>query len=250
MITMKIHILSRPRIQKSVLIIPVMILLITWPAPKLNSEIETVQAAVGKLPPVSVPTPEPTPYLPMEQPAVLPAATIVAAVSGNTQPESLPVLQPAITPPAESKKQPAVKTCDLVECKYYALVIRASKRHQIEPALIAAIIKAESDYDPRAVSHRGAEGLLQLMPPTAAELGVENSFNPEHNINGGVRYYKKLLKRYDGNIELALAAYNAGMQTVKKYKGVPPFKATRQYIKKVLHYYQIYKKTLVAVESA
>ena len=115
---------------------------------------------------------------------------------------------------------------------------------------IAAIIKAESGYNPKAVSHTGARGMMQLMPLTAAELGVENSFNPEHNINGGVRYYKKLLNRYNGNIELALAAYNAGMRTVKKYNGVPPFEATRLYIKKVLHYYQVYKKTLSEIESA
>lgn len=231
--------------RKLVLILPVIAVLITWPAPQHKRGLEAVQAAIGKLP--SVPT-EVLLYQAMDTPPVLSNETLVASVPVDQPPE---IHQAIITaPPANGKEKPEVQNCDMAECKYFALVVRVSKRHQVEPALIAAIIKAESGYNPKAVSHKGARGMMQLMPLTAAELGVENSFNPEHNINGGVRYYKKLLKRYNGNIELALAAYNAGMQTVKKYNGVPPFEATRKYIKKVLHYYQVYKKTLSNIESA
>ena len=231
-------------IRKLVLILPVMTVLTAWPAPQHNSGLDAVQAAIGKMPPVPV---EAFLYQATAAPPVLPDEILVASVPADQPPEIHKAIIPATAPPADGEKQPQVQKCDMIECKYFALVVRVSKRHQVEPALIAAIIKAESGYNPKAVSHKGARGMMQLMPLTAAELGVENSFNPEHNINGGVRYYKKLLKRYNGNIELALAAYNAGMQTVKKYKGVPPFKATHHYIKKVLHYYQVYKKTLLAV---
>jgi len=104
--------------------------------------------------------------------------------------------------------------------------------------LIQAIIKAESNNNPKAVSHRGAEGLMQLMPTTAKSLGVSDTFDPALNIDGGVRYFKKLLDRFDGDVRLALAAYNAGSRYVRKYGGVPPFRATRAYIKKVLHYHR------------
>jgi len=106
--------------------------------------------------------------------------------------------------------------------------------------LVKAIILAESGYNPKAVSKVGARGLMQLMPRTAKWLGVKDSFNPEHNINAGVRYFRKLLNQF-GDVTLALAAYNAGGRNVRKYNGVPPYKATRYYIKKVLEYYHIYK---------
>jgi soluble lytic murein transglycosylase-like protein len=99
---------------------------------------------------------------------------------------------------------------------------------------------AESGYNPRAISKKGAKGLMQLMPGTAQALGVENIFNPEENISGGVRYFKQLVNKF-GDVKLALAAYNAGSKKVRHYQGVPPFKATRHYIKKVFKYYQSYK---------
>jgi soluble lytic murein transglycosylase-like protein len=108
-------------------------------------------------------------------------------------------------------------------------------------ALVKAIIMAESGYNPRAISKRGAKGLMQLMPRTAASLGVKDSFNPEENITGGVKYLKKLLKKFEGNLRLAVAAYNAGVRKVRKYKGIPPFKATRYYVEKVLGYYHYYR---------
>ena len=127
---------------------------------------------------------------------------------------------------------------------FHPIILQAANRYQVDPALIKAIIMAESGYNPRAVSKMGAKGLMQLMPATARALGVEDSFNPEHNINAGVGYFKKLLGQFDGDVRLALAAYNAGTRKVRQYKGIPPFKATRYYITKVFEYYQIYKKQM------
>jgi len=122
-------------------------------------------------------------------------------------------------------------------------VIReASERYKVDHAMIRAIIMAESSYNLMAISKKGAEGLMQLMPNTARELGVTDSFNPTQNIHAGARYFKKLLKRYKGNVRLALAAYNAGIRNVSEYNGIPPFKATHSYIKKVLHYQRYYQK--------
>jgi soluble lytic murein transglycosylase-like protein len=122
------------------------------------------------------------------------------------------------------------------------IIFSASSLYEVDPALIKAIIMAESGFNPKAVSHRGAKGLMQLMPATARSLGVEDIFDPEHNIRGGVQYFKSLLKRYKGNVRLSLAAYNAGIRKVREYKGIPPFKATKSYIEKVLKYYSIYKE--------
>jgi len=122
------------------------------------------------------------------------------------------------------------------------IIQRVAKSYDVDPALVRAIIMAESSYNPRAVSKKGAKGLMQLMPKTAEYLGVEDSFNPEHNINGGVRYFKELLDQFDGDVKLALAAYNAGSRRVREYKGIPPFKATQLYVKKVFEYHQQYKR--------
>ncbi|MBW2192825.1 MAG: lytic transglycosylase domain-containing protein, partial [Deltaproteobacteria bacterium] len=112
---------------------------------------------------------------------------------------------------------------------------------ELYPALIKAIIMAESGYNPRAISKKGAKGLMQLMPRTAEALGVEDSFNPEQNIRGGVKYFKQLVNQFQGDVTLALAAYNAGSKNVRKYQGIPPYKSTQYYIEKVFKYYQIYK---------
>ncbi|MCP4748872.1 MAG: lytic transglycosylase domain-containing protein [Desulfobacteraceae bacterium] len=139
------------------------------------------------------------------------------------------------------KAEPDRKKNDL---PYYEDILRASKAYQVDVVLIRAIIMAESGNNPRAVSYRGAKGLMQLMPTTAKSLGVKDLFNPAHNIDGGVRYFRKLLDRFENNINLALAAYNAGSRYVKKYGGVPPFRATRSYIKKVLKYKNRFQKEL------
>lgn len=127
---------------------------------------------------------------------------------------------------------------------FHPIIVDAASRYQLDPTLIKAVIMAESGYNPKAVSKKGAKGLMQLMPETAEALGVKDSFNPEHNIHGGVRYLSQLVEQFNGNVKLALAAYNAGSRKVKMYRGVPPFKATRYYIKKVFDYQHIYKKLM------
>lgn len=125
---------------------------------------------------------------------------------------------------------------------YYDPYIRAvSKRHGVDFHLVKAVIKAESRFDCRAVSAKGAIGLMQMMPVTVDHMGVSDPFNPKENIEGGVRYLKRLLKIFDNDVKLALAAYNAGPTTVKRYGGVPPYKETRAYLKKVLRFYSEYK---------
>ena len=123
---------------------------------------------------------------------------------------------------------------------FYPIIDKAAIRHNVSPAMVKAIISVESDYNHFAISIKGAMGLMQLMPNTAKELGVENSFNPVQNIYAGVGYFKKLLERFNGDVQLALAAYNAGISAVLKYRGVPPFKDTQHYIKKVLQYHRHY----------
>ena len=123
--------------------------------------------------------------------------------------------------------------------KYDGIILKSSQRHNIDPALVKAVIMTESSMNANAVSKKGAKGLMQLMPETAKSLGVTNGAHPKQNIEAGTRYLKYLIDAYDGNIRIALAAYNAGPGTVNRYKGVPPYKETRSYIKKVLrHYYE------------
>ena len=124
---------------------------------------------------------------------------------------------------------------------FHPIILQEASRHEVDPALIKAIIMCESGYNPNAISKKGAKGLMQLMPLTAQALGVEDAFNPEQNISGGVRYFKQLVNRFDGDVKLALAAYNAGSKKVRHYQGVPPYKATHYYIEKVFKYYELYK---------
>ena len=124
---------------------------------------------------------------------------------------------------------------------YHPIIKKASEQHNLDPALVKAIIMAESSYNPRAVSPKGAVGLMQLMPGTAESLGVANSFNPEQNVFGGTKYLRELIDRFEGDVKLALAAYNVGPAVVIKHNGVPPFKDTLYYVHKVYHYYVFYK---------
>lgn len=121
----------------------------------------------------------------------------------------------------------------LWDSKYNELIVGAARLHDVDAALVSAVIKAESDYNPRIVSHKGARGLMQLMPATAKRFGVTNSFDPAENIYGGTRYLRWLLNKFDGNADLAVAAYNAGEGNVWKYNGVPPFRETVNYINRI-----------------
>lgn len=120
------------------------------------------------------------------------------------------------------------------------VISRFSRQHQLHPALIRAVIKAESDFDPLAVSRAGAIGLMQLMPQTAVRMDVRDLYDPEDNIGGGTKYLRQLLDRFRGNLPLALAAYNAGEHVVDRYRTLPPIDETRQYVRKVLRYYRTF----------
>lgn len=121
---------------------------------------------------------------------------------------------------------------------YHLIIHEAAGRYDVAYDLIRAVIMVESEFNPRAVSRRGARGLMQLMPVTASELDVKNLHDPVENINAGVRYIRSLLDRFDGDVELALAAYNAGPGNVQRYDGIPPYKETHAFIAKVLGYYE------------
>ena len=117
------------------------------------------------------------------------------------------------------------------------IVRDASERHNLDPALVKAVIGTESGWNPKAVSNKGAQGLMQLIPSTAGRMGVNNAFDPAQNVDGGARYLRSLLDRYHGNLEMTLAAYNAGEGAVERFGGVPAYPETRAYVKKVTNSY-------------
>jgi soluble lytic murein transglycosylase-like protein len=124
--------------------------------------------------------------------------------------------------------------------EYEGIITQATQRFNVDPSLVKALIKAESNFDQMAVSHKGAQGLMQLMPPTADAMEVSNPFNPEENIFGGTRYLSLLLKRFGQDKALAIAAYNAGPEVVETYGGVPPFPETESFVAKVLDFHKQY----------
>lgn len=136
---------------------------------------------------------------------------------------------PAVTAPTDVKAEPKLTQADVHE-----LISRAGANHNLDVDLLASVVRAESNGDIRAVSRTGAQGLMQLMPGTAAELGVADSFRADQNINGGTAYLDALLVKYHENLALALAAYNAGPAAVDKYHGVPPYRETRVYVARVI----------------
>jgi soluble lytic murein transglycosylase-like protein len=149
------------------------------------------------------------------------------AIASHTVPEK-------VIPPAPAPAIPKAEPAQSVTVN--ALVDTIARRHNVEPLLVDSVIRVESNYNPNAVSSAGAMGLMQLIPSTAKRFGVSNTFHPEQNIEGGVRYLKYLMQLYGGDERLALAAYNAGEGAVAKYKGIPPYAETQNYV------YQVGKK--------
>lgn len=121
--------------------------------------------------------------------------------------------------------------------RYDRIIKQAARRHGVESSLIKAVIRAESDFDKDAISRKGAQGLMQLMPETAKDLAVRDSFDPKENIPAGVRYLKRQLQNFHNDVPLALAAYNAGENTVRRYGRIPPYKETRTFVDRVLRYW-------------
>jgi len=122
---------------------------------------------------------------------------------------------------------------------YDGVIQRTARKHGLPPALVKAVIRAESNFDPTARSHKGAMGLMQLMPGTARAMGVADPWHAEENVRGGTRYLRSMVNRY-GDVRLALAAYNAGPQAVDRYGDVPPYTETQEYVRRVLAYYRRY----------
>jgi hypothetical protein len=141
-------------------------------------------------------------------------------------------------PPAPASPDPLAKPqtqTTLTPGDLREMLTRAGAEHNLDVDLLASVVKAESDGNARAVSRAGAKGLMQLMPGTAAGLGVQDSFQPEQNVRGGSTYLDSLLTKYHDNLALALAAYNAGPEAVDKYHGIPPYHETRAYVARVIH---------------
>lgn len=140
------------------------------------------------------------------------------------------------------KERPKKAAASKASNRYDAIIKTAAKYHGVAFALVKSIIRVESNFNPKAVSHKGALGLMQIMPENVKDLKIKNPFDPKENIMGGARYFKRMLDRFNGKLSLALAAYNAGPEAVKQYQDIPPYAETENYVKKVLKYYYLYKK--------
>jgi len=155
------------------------------------------------------------------------------------------VVRPRVISGAETEAEPAPLPTGINEA-----VERIASEHSLPPQLIHSVIKVESNYNPYAVSVKGAQGLMQLIPDTAHRFGVRDAFNPVENIQGGAKYLRYLLDLYDGNYPLALAAYNAGEAAVAKYGGIPPYAETQNYVTQVRRQLEIAKKAAAAKPQA
>ena len=133
-----------------------------------------------------------------------------------------------------SASSPAPLTSSNHPSAYVDIINTACGRHGVDPALVHALVKVESDFNPYALSRKGAMGLMQLMPQTALVMNVGNSFNPNDNVDGGVKYLRYLIDRYEGNLPLALAAYNSGETAVKKWGTIPPYPETQNYVQRIM----------------
>ncbi|NQT70406.1 MAG: lytic transglycosylase domain-containing protein [Desulfobacteraceae bacterium] len=139
-------------------------------------------------------------------------------------------------------KERSARSLGYTTNQYDHLITGASKREEVSFALLKALIKTESNFNPEAVSRAGAKGLMQIMPVNIKDLNIKDPFDPRENIMGGALYLKQLIKRFNGELPLALAAYNAGPNAVERYQGIPPIKETEEFVEKVLKYYAIYKR--------
>jgi len=147
---------------------------------------------------------------------------------------------PAASPAAKAEPSPSSangRRSAGIPSSYLEIINRTCEKFGVDPSLVHAVVKVESDYNTFALSRKGAMGLMQLMPQTALEMNVKNTFSPHENIEGGVRYLRSLIDRYEGNLSLALAAYNSGETSVKRWGTIPPFKETQEYVSKVLTLY-------------
>ncbi len=162
---------------------------------------------------------------------------VATETQGSREPAAAPVSRPAThietAAPAD------------IPATYREIINSACTRHGVDPSLVHAIVKVESDFNPYAMSRKGAMGLMQLMPQTAVDMNIKNSFNPIENIDGGVKYLRYLIDRYEGNLSLALAAYNSGETAVKRWGTIPPFKETQNYVKRILAIYNGGKTSFV-----
>lgn len=163
------------------------------------------------------------------------APAVSAGVKVEVQPDGRKVF--TNTGASSTRRAPSLGR-SLAPSSVEPLVNASADRFDVDPKLVHAVIRAESGYNPRAVSSKGARGLMQLMPQTARELGVADSFDPASNIAGGTRYLRSLLDRFQGSLELALAGYNAGPEAVRRFGGIPPFSETRKYVQRVLRDYR------------
>lgn len=174
-----------------------------------TSFVDVPTAEIDRIEPDLSPPPEPAP-----PPSATPQAGVIAA---------------PVAPAAAASLAPAHSSINVADA-----VSAASDRYRLDPDLLNSVIRAESGFNPRAVSRKGAQGLMQLMPDTASKLGVPNAFDPEANVDGGTRYLRELLERYNYDLVKALAAYNAGTKRVEQYHGVPPYQETRHYVASIV----------------
>jgi soluble lytic murein transglycosylase-like protein len=159
------------------------------------------------------------------------AGYFLSGISGGR--EARPTAQEARAETVQADGTPAASETES-ELTIDEHIKEVAARYGVRADLVAAVIEAESEFNPRAVSRRGARGLMQLMPKTAATLGVDDPFDPKANIEAGVKHLRAMMDRFDNNIPLALAAYNAGEVAVIKHRGVPPYRETRAYVKRIL----------------
>ncbi len=171
--------------------------------------------------------------------ALLPAAQAADRITAHLDSRGRVVFVNQARNPSPPKQAASGQARTAARSDLDRVIQRSASRHQVDPDLVRAIIRVESNYNPYAVSSRGAQGLMQLIPATARRFGVRDVFDPSANLEGGIRYLKHLINRYNGDLELVLAAYNAGENAVSRHNGVPPFRETQNYLRKISQIYPL-----------